>query len=125
MLMRRRIALLLLSLLCCSVSGGELRFLVVGDTGGQDDSPYYTDAESRVAKAMGGIGETVGAQFVLSLGDNFYESGVTDVDDPRFKQTFEVRVSIYVVHARVCEWTRPLAVCMPHCMYTRRNLFFL
>ena len=64
--------------------------MVVGDWGGQDDPPYYTNPEQDVAKQMGDIAASMGAQFTLSMGDNFYDNGVTDVDDPRFKETFEV-----------------------------------
>ena len=42
-----------------------------------------------MAKQMGDIAASVGAQFTLSMGDNFYDNGVTDVNDPRFKDTFE------------------------------------
>ena len=69
----------------------SLNFMVVGDWGGQDNPPYYTDPEQDVAEQMGQIAAQMGAQFTLSMGDNFYENGVTDVDDPRFKETFEVR----------------------------------
>lgn len=68
----------------------SLNFMVVGDWGGQDNPPYYTDPEKDVAKQMGEIAGSMGAQFTLSMGDNFYDSGVIDVDDPRFKETFEV-----------------------------------
>ena len=73
------------------VAASSLNFMVVGDWGGQDDPPYYTDPEQDVAKQMGDIAASMGAQFTLSMGDNFYDNGVTDVDDPRFKETFEVR----------------------------------
>ena len=41
-----------------------------------------------MAKQMGDITASMGAQFTLSMGDNFYYNGVTDVDDPRFKEMF-------------------------------------
>ena len=69
---------------------------MVGDWGGQEDKPYYTDGEARVAEAMGEIGEQVGSQFTISLGDNFYDDGVENVNDSRFKETFEVRISMCV-----------------------------
>ena len=72
-----------------------LNFMVVGDWGGQDDSPYYTDPEQDVAEQMGQVAAAMGAQFTLSMGDNFYDNGVTDVDDPRFKETFEVSTSMH------------------------------
>ena len=34
--------------------------------------------------------EKVGAEFTMTVGDNFYSNRVKDVDDPRFKETFEV-----------------------------------
>ena len=69
--------------------------MVVGDWGGQDDSPYYTDPERDVAEQMGQVAAAMGAQFTLSMGDNFYDNGVTDVDDPRFKETFEVSTTMH------------------------------
>ena len=71
-------------------AASSLNFMVVGDWGGQDDQPYYTDPEKDVAEQMGQIAAQMGAQFTLSMGDNFYDNGVTNVDDPRFKETFEV-----------------------------------
>ena len=80
-----------LSSLRNGAAASSLNFMVVGDWGGQSDPPYYTEPEQDVAKQMGDIAASVGAQFTLSMGDNFYDNGVTDVDDPRFKVTFEVR----------------------------------
>lgn len=39
---------------------------------------------------MGKKASEIGSQFTVALGDNFYLMGVSDVDDPRFKETFEV-----------------------------------
>ena len=67
-----------------------LSFLVIGDWGGQEDCPYTTPAEVKLAKVMGKEAEAIGSQFTLGLGDNFYDGGVKDVQDARFKETFEV-----------------------------------
>lgn len=75
-----------------SNSTGTLTFLVVGDWGGQNTSPYYTAAQKDVAAAMGKTAQTLGSQFTVSVGDNFYDVGATDVNDPRFKETFEVQL---------------------------------
>jgi len=72
----------------------NLNFLVVGDWGGKSDSPYYTRAQKDVAHQMGEKAEKINSQFTVGLGDNFYDYGVTDVDDPRFNTTFEV--SMYI-----------------------------
>ena len=63
---------------------------MLGDWGGQEGSPYTTPAEVEIASQMGAVAERIGAQFTVALGDNFYHNGVKDVDDPRFKETFEV-----------------------------------
>lgn len=77
----------------------SVNFMVVGDWGGQDDHPYYTDPEQDVAKQMGQVAAAMGAQFTLSMGDNFYENGVKDVDDPRFKATFEVSIRARILYS--------------------------
>lgn len=75
----------------CVYSGeNALKFLVLGDWGGIDASPYYTNAQLSIARQMGKTAEEIGANFTVSVGDNFYTKGVQNVDDPRFKATFEV-----------------------------------
>ena len=72
----------------------SLNFLMLGDWGGQGSPPYYTTAEKSVAAAMESKAREIGSQFVLALGDNFYDSGVTDVHDMRFQETFEVSIVV-------------------------------
>ena len=68
---------------------GELKFMVVGDWGGQSKAPYTTGAEVKVAQQMSKTAAALGSRFTVSLGDNFYDNGVTDANDPRFQETFE------------------------------------
>ena len=77
---------------CCSCAKAEnvLDFVMIGDWGGKPDAPYYTRAEADIATQMGKKATEVGAKFTIALGDNFYDMGVKNVDDPRFKETFEV-----------------------------------
>jgi len=65
----------------------SIQFLVIGDWGG--DKSGSTWAESQVAEGMTKVARDVEAQFVISVGDNFYAHGVKSVDDNRFKTTFE------------------------------------
>lgn len=74
---------------CVSGETDALKFLVVGDWGGIDTSPYYTPAQLHVANQMGKTAEEIGAEFTVTVGDNFYTQGVQNVDDPRFKETYE------------------------------------
>ena len=69
---------------------GALNFLLFGDWGGKPVAPYYTPAEKSVAAVMADKANEMKSQFTVALGDNFYFYGVKDVDDPRFKETFEV-----------------------------------
>ena len=82
-----------LAALFCSAAEGEdgvLKFMMVGDWGGQSKKPHYTDAEMKVSDQMGKTADKIGANFTVTVGDNFYDDGVKDVDDKRFKETFEV-----------------------------------
>lgn len=67
----------------------ELNFLVIADWGGIPIWPYITPDEISVSQQMAAISDDIDSKFVLAFGDNFYEDGVKDVDDKRFKQTFE------------------------------------
>lgn len=68
-----------------AAAGKELSFLVVGDWG---DGRSPTTAAA-VAKAMGRIGAENAISFVISTGDNFYESGVESTSDKKWQTNFE------------------------------------
>lgn len=61
-----------------------LKFLVFGDWGRQGE----TD-QTEVAAQMAITAKALPARFVISVGDNFYEDGVTDVQDPQWQTSFE------------------------------------
>ena len=91
---------LLLSLSILNAQGVDedaLNFLVLGDWGGQSEHPYTTEAETRIAGVMGKVASDMNSQFTLALGDNFYDEGVKDVYDHRFKYTFEVLVHPFCI----------------------------
>lgn len=67
------------------LSSAALRFAVLADWGGVPIPPYYTPHEEAVAAELDWLARTQGMDFVLSLGDHFYFSGVQNVGDPRFK----------------------------------------
>lgn len=64
--------------------GASMKFLAVGDWGRHGEHHQHD-----VAVRMGESAERLGARFVISVGDNFYENGVTGVDDPAWKTSFE------------------------------------
>ncbi|XP_013379887.1 tartrate-resistant acid phosphatase type 5 isoform X1 [Lingula anatina] len=82
-------------------SDSSLRFLAVGDWGGLPSKPYTTHIETSVAHAMGKTAAKYQTKFTLALGDNFYFDGVKDVDDTRFKDTFE---NVYTDKALQTPW---------------------
>jgi len=59
-------------------------FLAVGDWG--RDGMFL---QAEVARWMGETATALGADFVISVGDNFYEDGVESVHDPKWKTSFE------------------------------------
>ncbi|HUB66969.1 MAG TPA: tartrate-resistant acid phosphatase type 5 family protein, partial [Candidatus Methylacidiphilales bacterium] len=61
-----------------------LHFLVIGDWGrlGRPD-------QHQVATQMAETAQSLGAAFVISAGDNFYEDGVESATDPQWKESFE------------------------------------
>ncbi|KAG8523215.1 Tartrate-resistant acid phosphatase type 5 [Galemys pyrenaicus] len=91
--MDRWIVLLLLqvSLVLPLADGADsaLRFVAVGDWGGVPNAPFHTAREMANAKEIARTVQMKKTDFILSLGDNFYFSGVHDVNDKRFQETFE------------------------------------
>ncbi|KAL4302484.1 hypothetical protein GQ457_10G028290 [Hibiscus cannabinus] len=75
---------------------GSLSFLVLGDWGRRG---LYN--QSQVALQMGIIGEKLDIDFVISTGDNFYENGLTGIDDPAFHESF---TDIYTAPSLQKQW---------------------
>lgn len=79
------IKIILIFLLAANLySQGSISFIAIGDWGRNGDPHQVSVAEQMSAWAMNNQ-----AKFVLSLGDNMYESGVTSTDDPQWKTSFE------------------------------------
>lgn len=62
---------------------------MLADWGGLPLPPYHTLHQAAVAAELQRLSVEPGLDFILSLGDHFYYDGVRDVQDPRFKHTFE------------------------------------
>ncbi|KHN28882.1 purple acid phosphatase 8-like isoform X1 [Glycine soja] len=75
---------------------GSLSFLVIGDWGRKG---AYN--QSKVAFQMGVIGQLLDIDFVISTGDNFYDSGLTGIDDPDFDDSF---TKIYTASSLQKQW---------------------
>jgi len=88
----------LVSLAC----GQTLRFVAVGDWGGQSTPPYTTPPQLAVAKQMGVTAEEFGSNFTLGIGDNFYLLGIDGNDhSTRFKSTFS---DVYTAASLQSRW---------------------
>ncbi|GAY51818.1 hypothetical protein CUMW_137170 [Citrus unshiu] len=75
---------------------GSLSFLVVGDWGRRG---AYN--QTKVAHQMGIVGEKLKIDFIISTGDNFYDDGLTGVDDAAFFESF---VNIYTAPSLAKQW---------------------
>jgi len=62
---------------------GVVRFIAIGDTGEGNENQYM------VGQAIAELCAVKGCDFGMLLGDNFYDSGVSGVDDPQFQDKFE------------------------------------
>lgn len=112
-----------------------LNFLVLGDWGGQPDPPYTTEAETSIAAVMGSVAASENSQFTLALGDNFYNTGVKNVNDPRFNYTFEVGrelissnnsptllLILIFIHFLECVYGRVPPDSLVYCLWQPRSL---
>lgn len=59
-------------------------FIAMGDWG-RDGTNHQRDVALQMGRAM----RAMNGQFVLAVGDNFYEAGVASVDDPKWRTSFE------------------------------------
>lgn len=78
---------------------------MIADWGGLPVSPYYSPHEEAVAAEVDRLARTKGVDFVLSLGDHFYFSGVKNVEDPRFKvssQSKHIVLNLISGHSLFC-----------------------
>lgn len=75
---------------------GAVNFLVIGDWGRRGE---YN--QSQVAKQMGRIGEEMNLDFVVSVGDNFYDNGLKGEDDVAFQESF---TDIYTAKSLQTQW---------------------
>ncbi|KAF0907435.1 hypothetical protein E2562_017371 [Oryza meyeriana var. granulata] len=75
---------------------GSLTLLAVGDWGRRG-----AHNQSMVATQMGIAGEKMDIDFVVSTGDNFYNNGLTGVDDKAFEESFS---NIYTAKSLQKPW---------------------
>ncbi|WOL11607.1 purple acid phosphatase 17-like [Canna indica] len=75
---------------------GSLSLLVIGDWGRNG-----TFNQSEIAFQMGRTGQELNIDFVISTGDNFYENGLTGVDDKQFEESF---TNVYTAKSLQKQW---------------------
>uniref|UniRef100_A0A5B6ZDK1 Calcineurin-like phosphoesterase domain-containing protein n=1 Tax=Davidia involucrata TaxID=16924 RepID=A0A5B6ZDK1_DAVIN len=75
---------------------GSLSVMVVGDWGRRG-----TNNQTEVALQMGIIGEKLDIDFIISTGDNFYDNGLTGINDPAFDESFS---KIYTAPSLQKQW---------------------
>ena len=84
------------SLFAADAQNDGLNFLVFGDWGREGQKEQLA-----VAEQMGTAAAAIGAKFVVSVGDNFYEHGVKSVNDSQWQTSFE---KIYTAASLQVPW---------------------
>jgi hypothetical protein len=79
-----------------AVMDSSIHFLVVGDWGRMGSLP-----QRKVADAMASAGRQLGISFIITTGDNFYPSGVSDAKDSQWIYSFE---RVYDAPSLQCRW---------------------
>ena len=77
-------------------SAKSLNFLVFGDWGRQGERDQI-----EVAEQMGIAAQNVDARFVIAVGDNFYENGVSSLADDHWQKSFE---NVYTAPSLQVPW---------------------
>jgi acid phosphatase len=85
-----------LPVLPATAAAAALPFVLIGDWG-----RHGTDFQTDVANQMGATAAAIDSRFTISVGDNFYEYGVTGLDDPYWKTSFE---DIYTAESLQSPW---------------------
>jgi acid phosphatase len=79
-----------------AVRAPSLDFVLIGDWGRAG-----AEKQREVGVQMGLKAEALQSRFVVSVGDNFYEDGVTSLTDPQWKDSFE---AIYAAPSLQTPW---------------------
>lgn len=84
-------------------TGPAQKFIVIGDWGGRSEHEVTTTSEIAGAAGMAKVADELGGlDFIVSVGDHFYEGGIKgDAHDKRFKQTYE---DVYHQSELMCPW---------------------
>eukprot|EP01098_Paradermamoeba_levis_P003566 TRINITY_DN1608_c0_g1_i1.p1 TRINITY_DN1608_c0_g1~~TRINITY_DN1608_c0_g1_i1.p1 ORF type:complete len:254 (-),score=67.51 TRINITY_DN1608_c0_g1_i1:405-1100(-) len=69
------------------ISLAKIQFIAMGDWGTHHEGKDTSQVD--VSAAMAKVADSKGLDFVVALGDNFYDNGVSSVDDPLFKIDYE------------------------------------
>jgi len=64
-------------------------FYTIKDQGGIPTEPFTTPVCTYTARLMSKLASPENTHFQFSLGDNFYDDGVVNVEDTRFQDSFE------------------------------------
>jgi tartrate-resistant acid phosphatase type 5 len=75
---------------------GGYNFVIIGDWGRMGRSD-----QAQVARQMALTSAKIKSKFVISVGDNFYEKGVSSVDDIQFQKSFE---NVYAAPSLQVPW---------------------